>query len=60
VKFDLEDVETVGGLLAAELGRVPIAGATVDLQGLRFLAEPAKGRRNQVGSVVVRGRTTTD
>ncbi len=53
VKFDLEDVETVGGLLAAELGRVPIAGATVDLQGLHFLAEAAKGRRNQVGTVLI-------
>jgi CBS domain containing-hemolysin-like protein len=53
VKFDLEDVETVGGLLAAELGRVPIAGATVDVQGLHFLAEAAKGRRKQVGTVLI-------
>ncbi|MGN6474237.1 MAG: hemolysin family protein [Mycobacteriales bacterium] len=53
VKFDLEDVETVGGLLAAELGRVPIAGATVDVQGLHFVAEPAKGRRNQIGTVLI-------
>ena len=53
VAFDLEDVETVGGLLAAELGRVPIPGATASAQGLTFLAEGAKGRRNQVGSVVI-------
>jgi CBS domain containing-hemolysin-like protein len=53
VKFDLEDVETVGGLLAAELGRVPIAGAAVDCQGLHFLAEGAKGRRNKVGTVLI-------
>jgi CBS domain containing-hemolysin-like protein len=53
VSFDLEDVETVGGLLAAELGRVPIPGASVDLQGLRFTAEGAKGRRNQVGTVLI-------
>jgi CBS domain containing-hemolysin-like protein len=53
VSFDLEDVETVGGLLAAELGRVPIAGATVELQGLRFIAEGGKGRRNQVGTVLI-------
>jgi CBS domain containing-hemolysin-like protein len=53
VEFDLDDVETVGGLLAAELGRVPIAGATVDVQGLRFTAEGAKGRRNQVGTVLI-------
>ena len=53
VTFDLEDVETVGGLLASTLGRVPIPGATVTLQGLTFAAEGAKGRRNQVGSVLI-------
>jgi CBS domain containing-hemolysin-like protein len=53
VKFDLEDVETVGGLLGWALGRVPIPGATVSVQGLSFLAESAKGRRNRVGSVLI-------
>jgi CBS domain containing-hemolysin-like protein len=53
VEFDLEDVETVGGLLAAELGRVPIPGATVTTQGLTFIAEGAKGRRKQVGTVLI-------
>ena len=53
VTFDLEDVETVGGLLASTLGRVPIPGATVTLQGLTFAAESAKGRRNQVGTVLI-------
>ena len=51
VTFDLEDVETVGGLLASTLGRVPIPGATVTLQHLTFVAEGAKGRRNRVGTV---------
>ena len=51
VKFDLEDVETVGGLLASALGRVPIPGAQVTLQDLTFVAEGAKGRRNRVGTV---------
>jgi CBS domain containing-hemolysin-like protein len=53
VTFDIEDVETVGGLLASELGRVPIPGATVTVQGLTFVAESAKGRRNRVGSVLI-------
>jgi len=53
VKFDIEDVETVGGLLGWALGRVPIPGATVTVQGLNFLAESAKGRRNRVGSVLI-------
>jgi CBS domain containing-hemolysin-like protein len=53
VRFDIEDVETVGGLLAAELGRVPIPGATASARGLRFVAEGGQGRRNQVGTVVI-------
>jgi len=51
--FDVEDVETVGGLLASALGRVPIPGATVTIQGLTFVAESAKGRRNRVGTVLI-------
>ena len=53
-----EDVETVGGLLASLLGRVPIPGATVEVAGLVLVAESAKGRRNRIGTVVVR-RTTS-
>ena len=53
VKFDIEDVETVGGLLGWALGRVPIPGATVTVQDLTFVAESAKGRRNRVGSVLI-------
>ncbi|CAI7976848.1 putative hemolysin [Frankia sp. Hr75.2] len=48
-----QDVETVGGLLANALGRVPIPGATADVAGLRLSAERAAGRRNQIGTVVV-------
>ncbi|MDP9407474.1 MAG: hemolysin family protein [Actinomycetota bacterium] len=47
------DVETVGGLLAHALGRVPIPGATARLSGLVLKAERAAGRRNQIGTVVV-------
>jgi CBS domain containing-hemolysin-like protein len=55
--FDVElpendDVETVGGLLASALGRVPIPGATVEISGLRLVAESAAGRRNRIGTVV--------
>jgi CBS domain containing-hemolysin-like protein len=56
--FDVElphdDVETVGGLLAMALGRVPIPGATTDVGGLTLLAESSKGRRNRIGTVLVR------
>ncbi|MDX6220361.1 MAG: magnesium and cobalt exporter, family, partial [Frankiales bacterium] len=55
-----EDVETVGGLLASQLGRVPIPGATVEVGGLRLVAESAKGRRNQIGTVLVRRTDDTE
>ncbi|MCU1601483.1 MAG: domain containing protein [Frankiales bacterium] len=54
VTLPREDVETVGGLLATQLGRVPIPGATVEVGGLKLVAESAKGRRNQIGTVLVR------
>jgi CBS domain containing-hemolysin-like protein len=49
-----EDVETVGGLLAKVLGKVPIPGATVEVEGLRLAAESAEGRRRRIGAVLVR------
>jgi CBS domain containing-hemolysin-like protein len=54
VELPKEDVETVGGLLASALGRVPIPGATVTVNGLVLVAESAKGRRNRIGTVLVR------
>jgi CBS domain containing-hemolysin-like protein len=48
-----DDVETVGGLMAVLLGRVPIPGATVRIAGLQLVAESAKGRRNRIGTVLV-------
>ena len=69
LRLEDEDVETVGGLLAKALGRVPIAGASavvelhpdqVDnrhagppLAGLRLTAESAAGRRNRIERVLV-------
>jgi CBS domain containing-hemolysin-like protein len=53
VTIDAEDVETVAGLLAHELGRVPIAGSTATVSGLRLTAENLAGRRNKIGSVLV-------
>jgi CBS domain containing-hemolysin-like protein len=47
-----EDVETVGGLLASVLGRVPIPGATGTLHGITLVAETAAGRRNQIVTVL--------
>jgi CBS domain containing-hemolysin-like protein len=53
VRIDAEDVETVGGLLAQRLGRVPIAGSVATVAGLRLTAESLAGRRNRIGTVTV-------
>jgi CBS domain containing-hemolysin-like protein len=53
VRIDAEDVETVGGLLAHALGRVPIAGSEATVAGLRLTAESLAGRRNRIGTVTV-------
>jgi CBS domain containing-hemolysin-like protein len=53
IAVDAEDVETVGGLLAHELGRVPIAGSEATVAGLRLTAENLAGRRNKLGTVLV-------
>jgi CBS domain containing-hemolysin-like protein len=57
VPLDDDDVDSVGGLMAKALGKVPIPGAEVDIEGLTLVAEGPSGRRNLVGSVLVR-RTT--
>ena len=51
---DRDDVETVGGLLAESLGRVPIPGARTRVHGLELVAESAGGRRNRIDTVLVR------
>ena len=49
-----EGVDTIGGLLAKRLGKVPIPGASIDLETWEFTAERAAGRRNQIGTVLIR------
>jgi CBS domain containing-hemolysin-like protein len=54
VELQDDDVDTVGGLLAKHLGRVPIPGAQVRVRGIELTAESAHGRRNRIGTVLVR------
>jgi CBS domain containing-hemolysin-like protein len=56
VAFDEDlDVDTVGGLLALELGRVPLPGAEVTWDGLQLRAEGGRDHRGRVriGTVLV-------
>ncbi len=48
-----DDVDSVLGLMAKHLGRVPIPGSSVQAHGLRFEAEQATGRRNRIETVLV-------
>jgi CBS domain containing-hemolysin-like protein len=48
VDLDDSDVETVGGLLAQRLGRVPLPGDEADVAGLRLRAEGGKDRRGRL------------
>ncbi|MEY2634339.1 MAG: hypothetical protein RIS75_279 [Actinomycetota bacterium] len=50
---DDEGIDTVGGLLAARLGRVAIPGSVLQIDAWTLTAESTAGRRNKVGSVLV-------
>jgi CBS domain containing-hemolysin-like protein len=53
VDVEEEDVDSVLGLMAKHLGKVPIPGSVVEAHGLRFEAEEASGRRNRIETVLV-------
>ncbi len=53
VPIEDDDVDTVGGLMAKYLGRVPIPGSVVEVEGMRFEAEAPTGRRNRIGTVLI-------
>jgi CBS domain containing-hemolysin-like protein len=52
-KADFEDVDTIGGLMAQKLGRVPIAGSTISLAGWSITSERPIGRRRKISSVII-------
>ncbi|USQ78495.1 hemolysin family protein [Ornithinimicrobium faecis] len=53
VEIETEDVDSVGGVLAAEIGMVPIVGSWAEVAGLRLTAERMAGRRRRVATVLV-------
>jgi CBS domain containing-hemolysin-like protein len=53
IELDDDEVDSVGGLLAKHLGRLPVAGSTVTVDGLNLTAERTEGRRKRVVTVLV-------
>ncbi len=54
IRIHDDEVDSVGGLMAKHLGKVPIPGSVVEAHGLLFEAESAAGRRNRIGTVLIR------
>lgn len=52
IELDDDEVDTVGGLLAKALGRVPIVGSHVEVHGISLRAERLEGRRNRVSHII--------
>ncbi|WP_042419303.1 hemolysin family protein [Streptacidiphilus anmyonensis] len=62
LELEDEDVDTVGGLLAKALGRVPIPGSDAEvplpededlpIAAIRLTAESTAGRRNRIGTLL--------
>ncbi|MGY4856721.1 hemolysin family protein [Cryobacterium sp. AP23] len=51
--LDDDDVDSVGGLLAKVLGRLPVAGSEARTSGLILTAERTEGRRKRISTVLV-------
>ena len=52
LRVDDEDVDTVLGLMAKELNKIPIPGSAVVWEGIELVAERASGRRHAIQTVV--------
>jgi len=53
IDAEQEGVDTVLGFMAKRLGRVPIVGAEIKIDGHRLTAEQGSGRRNKVSTILV-------
>jgi CBS domain containing-hemolysin-like protein len=57
---DFEDVDTIGGLMAQKLGRVPIAGSTITVGQYLITSERPVGRRRRISSVLIEKESAGD
>ena len=53
LELEDEDVDSVGGFMAKQLGRLPGRGDAVEIAGLRFETERFEGRRKRLITVLV-------
>ena len=53
IEIDDEGVDTVGGLMAKQLGIVPIPGASVEISNWTLTAESTAGRRHRIDTVLI-------
>jgi CBS domain containing-hemolysin-like protein len=53
IELDDDEVDSAGGLLTKTLGRLPEAGSTVEVSGLKLRAERVEGRRKLLRTIVV-------
>lgn len=60
MELDDDDVDSVGGIMAKKLNKVPIPGSIVNWEGLELIADRPTGRRNQIGTVLVRLESDAD
>ncbi len=53
LELDDDDVDSVGGLLAKALGRLPVTGSHATVSGLVLTADRTEGRRKRISTVIV-------
>ena len=53
IDIDDEGVDTVGGLMAKQMGIVPIPGASVEISNWTLTAESTAGRRHRIDTVLI-------
>jgi CBS domain containing-hemolysin-like protein len=49
---EVEDFDSIGGVIAKHLGRVPIPGSTIIVPGWKLTAERPSGRRHRIATVL--------
>ncbi len=61
LELDDDEVDSVGGLLAKALGRLPVTGSRATVAGLILTAERSEGRRKRISTIIVeRNRALID